>query len=160
MTEQEKYVLSAAATFRDCLKLLDNRSKKYGGNGRPFDNFEYTAELADGDAMQGIIFRLGDKMGRIRQGLRNFRDGNGGPAFADESLNDSLLDAINYITILRIYLETGGGDSFDAFLENSGMIAPAQPRLPLADPEALEAVKAVEETHTPESNWFKKFVGK
>jgi hypothetical protein len=53
-------------------------------------------------------------------------------------------------------LETGGGDTFDDFLENAGMVPPRQLPLPLVEPEP----EAKEEHHTAESNWFKKFVGK
>jgi len=130
MTEQEKYVIAAAATFKECLEILNRRSKKYTGDEDPFSNFVTSAEIADVDVTQSIMTRFGDKIGRIKQGLENYRNGTGGPAFEDESFADSLYDAINYLTILCVWLDTAGGREFDAFLEAKGMTAPVQEKFP------------------------------
>jgi len=62
MTEQQAYVLAAAAVFKHALKIIDHRSKKYTGDDQPFSNFEEAAAIGDCDALTGIMTRLGDKL--------------------------------------------------------------------------------------------------
>lgn len=145
MTEQEKYVRSAGAVFGRCLKILNQRSLKYTGTSEPFANFESAAETADTDPIQGIMTRFGDKLGRIKYGLRALRAGDFNE-FPDEPLKDSLEDAINYLAIIYIYLETGGGQLFDDFLESEGM----------AVEEDSSAKESAEEDNP---GWFRKFLG-
>jgi len=149
MTEQEKYVRSVAAIFKNALAVLNQRSLKYTGPGDPFANFDEAAEIADVDVTQGIMTRFGDKVGRIRRGLQNYRDEINGAdrvEFVDESFHDSVVDAINYLAIVLVYVETGGGVLFDEFLEQSGLSeAPKQPVLP-----------GIEAEENP--GWFQRFL--
>ncbi len=143
MTEQEKYVRSIAAVFGRCLEIVNQRSLKYTGTSEPFANFESAAETADTDAIQGIMTRFGDKLGRIKTGLRGLRQGEF-QDFPDESLKDSLEDAINYLAVVYVYLETGGGELFDEFLDAEGM----------TEEEDQDAKEAAPE----EPGWFGKFL--
>ncbi len=150
MTEQEKYIRSAAAVFKDALAVLNQRSNKYTGPGDPFANFDEAAQIADTDVTQGIMTRFGDKVGRIRRQLAVYRDeqvsGSDRIEFVDESFRDSVIDGINYLTILLIYVETGGGVLFDEFLEQAGLAEePKQPALP-----------GIEAEENP--GWFQKFL--
>ena len=129
MTQREQYVLAAAATFKHALEILNKRSLKYTGENAPFANFESAADVADTDVLAGIMTRFGDKLGRIKEGLREYRAGSPNE-WIDEPLVDSITDAINYLAILRIYLETSGGEDFQPFLEESGMIPHPQLGLP------------------------------
>ena len=145
MTEQEKYVRSAAAIFKDCLEILNERSKKYTGDGDPFANFKASASVARIDVTQGIMSRFGDKLGRIQQGLDEHLFEDGVKLHEDESFRDSVIDGINYLNILLLWLETAGGESFSAFLSNHGFNAPEQMKLPeLEDAE--------------EKGWFEKLI--
>ena len=151
MTEQECYVRCAAGVFKHCLKILDHRSLKYTGEDAPFSNFESSAHIADTDILTGIMTRFGDKVGRIKAGLRAYAEGSGGPAFEDESLTDSLTDAINYLAIIRIYLETGGGADFEPFLTENGMIPPRQQEIPFPE-------ESQKDGGTQSGGWFKNFI--
>lgn len=112
MTEQEKYVVAAAGVFKDCLEILNKRSKKYTGDGDPFANFIASADVAQIDVTQGIMSRFGDKLGRIKQGLNEYIHDDDMTLHGDESFRDSVIDGINYLTILLLWLETGGGEAF------------------------------------------------
>jgi hypothetical protein len=147
MTEQEKYVRAAAVIFRDALVLLNERSRKYTGEGDPFANFKESADVADVDVTHGIMSRFGDKLGRIKQGLREYRDGDPGEKFADESFRDSVLDGINYLTILLLWIETNGGDALGEFVESAGFSD--------APPEQQKLFEAEEEE---EKGWFSKLI--
>ena len=145
MTEQEKYVRAAAVVFKDALEILHSRSKKYTGDGDPFANFKSSADVAEIDVTHGIMSRFGDKLGRIKQGLADYREGEPGEVFEDESFRDSLLDAINYLTILLLWIETEGGTRLEDFIENAGF----------SDEPKQRKLFEVEE----EKGWFTKLLG-
>lgn len=149
MNEQDAQVLAVAALFKHCLETMNSRVKKYGSPDDVFQTFREAAELSDTDVTQGIMTRFGDKVGRIRQGLRRYRSNDLSTPFTDESLKDSITDGINYLGILYVWVETGGGERFISFLEEAGMIPSRQPPLPTFTEPAAE-----------EEGWFKKFISK
>ena len=149
MTEQEKYVLAASAVFKDCLNVINQRSIKYTGTGDPFANFVESAAVAEVDVVQGIMTRFGDKLGRLKALLRQkVADGEILNEPVDESLKDTITDAINYLAIIRIWIESGDGEQLDVLLEDAGLTDGPQLKLP-AFAEEAEAEKL---------NWFEKFL--
>lgn len=135
MDSRDKQVLAAAAVFKQALKIMQDRVKKYGDPADSLSNFRFGAEVADTDVTHGIMTRFGDKLGRIKRGLTRYREGldSGVDEFKDEPFRDSVIDAINYLAILLLWIETYGGAHYDEFLEEHGMIPPAQQELPLVD---------------------------
>lgn len=116
MTEQEKFLTAAAAVMGDDLRLLNDRSTKYTGDGNAFANVETAAELAGISGAQGIMNRFGDKLGRIREYLSQIHnDGDVTDHFADEKFEDSIADARNYLLFLLMWVKTDGGTDFSAF---------------------------------------------
>lgn len=145
MTEQEKYVLAASAVFKDCLKVLNQRSLKYTGTGDPFARVYESAEIADVTPVQGIMTRFGDKIGRLKLILRQELVDGAAATAEDESLADTLHDAINYLVILKLLLDSDGGANLDAILSDAGLLPDPQLKLP-----------TFAEGDEPKDGWFQK----
>lgn len=145
MTEQEKYVLAASAVFKDCLKVLNQRSLKYTGTGDPFARIYESADIADVTPVQGIMTRFGDKVGRLKLLLRQEVPAIEDLSAVDESMEDTLIDAINYLVILKLFINTGGGAQFDAILSDAGLLPDPQLKLP-----------TFAEGDEPKDGWFQK----
>lgn len=71
-----------------------------GGSDSPFANFINTQIFAGVTPEQGILVRLNDKMSRIKSLLTRKA------AVKDETIEDTILDAANYLVILAAYLKT------------------------------------------------------
>lgn len=151
MTKREKHLLAAGTVFQKCLNILNSRSKKYATEDSPFENFEASADEAGVTVSQGIMTRFGDKKSRLRQALKELRETGTVDEFADETLEDTLCDMINYLVILRIWIGTEAGEDYDTFLERGGYVSESnkQSKLPFAEPA---------EEKLPQENWFKKFI--
>jgi len=146
MTEQEKYVLAASAVFKDCLSVLNERSIKYTGTGDPFANFVESAAIAEVDVVQGIMTRFGDKIGHLKALLRQkVAAGEILNEPVDESLADTITDAINYLAIIRVWVESGEGMNLDVLLEDAGFTDGPQLKLP-----------TFAETEETKPGWFEK----
>ena len=152
MTDQEKMILCAGGVFKDCLKLLSDRSVQYAAPHSPFANFEQAADVAQTDVLTGLMTRFGDKLGRIQTGLREIRESDEYVAPSDESLKDSFLDAINYLALGYVYLETLGGADYSQLIHRTGVLEQpdAQPALPGFATERDEEPR----------NWFTDFLGR
>lgn len=98
MNERELFIKSIEQSFKDCLDLIRKKNQDYAGVGDPFANFR-NSEMAGVSIERGILVRVMDKISRISNLLE--RDA----AVIDESLEDTLLDLINYTAILKAYLE-------------------------------------------------------
>jgi len=86
------------------------RVLKYANEDEPFENFLSSASFADTTVVDGIMTRVGDKFGRLRNVLTVFKTTGSLPAnFSDESLDDTFDDIINYVNILRVWINTQGG---------------------------------------------------
>lgn len=76
----------------DARSLMKNKNVDYATESDIFRNFRMFGEL-------GILVRMSDKLARLRSILENGR-----VAVSDESINDTLLDIINYSVIFAGYL--------------------------------------------------------
>jgi hypothetical protein len=93
---------SMKVTFEDCMATARVKNADYTGAGvdtDPFKNFKRAPDLAGVTVERGILVRLSDKLCR----LSNILDGP--VAVADERVVDTIMDAINYLAILKAYLE-------------------------------------------------------
>ena len=162
MTEQEKFVVAAAGVFKECLELLNQRSKKYTGAGDPFRNFDDAADLAGVGTEQGILVRLGDKIGRIKNGFQARREAQGDlfQEFKDESLRDSIADAIDYLAILRIWLDSGEGANLDVPVTEAGLDDLAVPSAEETEEDSEKVWVGFEPDGDKSKGWFQKFVGR
>jgi hypothetical protein len=102
MTQYENDFLQYVTdTFAECAKLIQKKNTDYAGNGDPYENFHRAADFAGVSVEESILVRLGDKLAR----LKNLLTRNGERAVLNESIEDTLLDIINYFVILRVWLK-------------------------------------------------------
>lgn len=84
-------------TFIECLEISMRKNHDYGGTNKdPFANFQ-NSTLAGVSVEKGILVRLMDKMSRISTLLDKEEK------VKEESINDTINDAINYLAILKSY---------------------------------------------------------
>jgi hypothetical protein len=73
--------------------LMVKKNHDYGANSDPFRNFRTFGSL-------GILVRLSDKLARLNSFLEN-----GNLSVENESVQDTILDIINYAVLFEGYLE-------------------------------------------------------
>jgi len=87
--------------YGDCLNTLEKKNHDYAGAGNlsdAFHNFRLASELGVCSVSGAILVRLCDKFARLTN-LQGSKD----PAVSEESLNDTIADAINYLAILHAW---------------------------------------------------------
>jgi hypothetical protein len=85
-------------TFERCMEVAIRKNNDYGGSkNNPFANFE-NATVAGVTVERGILVRLMDKMSRISTLLEKEA------MVKDEAITDRIVDAINYLAILKSYI--------------------------------------------------------
>lgn len=87
------------ANFNKGLSLIKEKNQDYATPQDFFKNFR-GVELIGLTVEQGILTRMMDKVARTANLL------NHPPAVADESIEDTALDLMNYAAILLAYLQT------------------------------------------------------
>ncbi len=97
-TAKEALLTSVNATFKAGLGLIEKKNADYGAYSDPFANFR-TVQMLGITVEEGMLVRILDKIARINNLLT--RD----PQVVEESIEDSLLDAINYLALLKAYRE-------------------------------------------------------
>lgn len=75
-------------------KIMEKKNQDYGANDDPFRNFREFGTY-------GILVRLSDKLARIRTWEEK------GQFAVDETLQDTVLDAINYLILYLTMKERG-----------------------------------------------------
>jgi len=86
-------------TFKECLAISVAKNADYADKDNPFKNFELSAQVANLPVAKGMMIRLMDKMTRISNLLEREN------VVKDEKIDDTIIDAINYLNILKVYLE-------------------------------------------------------
>jgi len=90
-------ITSMVDTFDYCIQTAIRKNNDYGGsNNDPFANFR-NSTIAGVTVQKGILVRLMDKMTRISTLLDKEA------MVKDETIFDSIDDAINYLAILKAY---------------------------------------------------------
>jgi hypothetical protein len=90
---------SSEELFAHALETMKKKNADYAGDASSMKNFEVSAQVANIKMSQGILTRLMDKMTRIGNLIN--KEGE----VKDESIFDTLEDAINYTAILKYALE-------------------------------------------------------
>ena len=89
---------SLKETYAKVLEIAERKNADYAGNSDPFKNFKMCEQFGV-SVEQGILVRVSDKMSRIGNLLGKEAQ------VKDESIFDTIEDAINYLAILKAYLE-------------------------------------------------------
>lgn len=102
---------STEELFAEALETMRKKNADYSGDNTSLKNFELSARVANISVPKGILVRLMDKMTRIG----NLMDREG--QVKDESIFDTIQDAINYSAILlhalRIEADKGPHDGMN-----------------------------------------------
>ena len=101
-TSDNALIESMRQTFDECIGLAIAKNHDYAGGGvndDPFKNFRRAPDLAGVSVERAILVRVSDKLCR----LSNILDGP--VAVGDERVEDTLKDTINYLGILKAWIE-------------------------------------------------------
>lgn len=93
---KEHFISNIRNTFEVGIGIIERKNADYANDANPFKNFE-SAEVVGIGVERAILLRVLDKIARIS----NLIDKQ--PAVVEESLEDTLIDAINYLAILKAY---------------------------------------------------------
>ena len=97
-------VQSIRSIFQNCIAIVEAKNADYSSQANPFANFEHCERLHV-PAHVGILIRVQDKIARLENLLSI---GAAAPKVQDETIDDTIDDAINYLAILRAKRKTPG----------------------------------------------------
>lgn len=86
--------------FAECVEISRAKNADYASNEDPFNNFRMVEHLGVCPVATGIVVRLSDKFSRLSRMVCSSSE----PAVKDESVRDTIRDAINYLAILDAWL--------------------------------------------------------
>lgn len=89
---------SLKKTYTNVLEIAERKNADYAGDSDPFKNFKM-CEQYNVPVERGILVRISDKLSRVSNLL------NQEAKVKDESIYDTIDDAINYLAILKAYIE-------------------------------------------------------
>ncbi len=78
---------------------MQNKNDDYSQKDNPFSNFELIATVVGVDTKKALFSRMADKFARLRECLDK------GTTVKDETLEDTLMDLVNYSVLLAGYLK-------------------------------------------------------
>lgn len=98
-TPKNDLVKDIEETFKRCLETIKKKNSDYGETDKdPYRNFR-NSESVGVDPARAILVRISDKLSRVSTLLSK------GQKVSDESINDTIEDAISYFAILKSYLK-------------------------------------------------------
>lgn len=106
MDDKELFAYHAAMCSR-ALKICRAKNHDYatGGNAGPFANFARVEAMGVMTTEQGFLVRMIDKMSRLSTFAKT-----GKLKVADEGVQDTLMDLVNYTILLSAYIHDKGKD--------------------------------------------------
>jgi hypothetical protein len=97
-TTREELLALHVETCYSARKIMESKNTDYGATTDALRNFRLCENLMVPVGV-GIITRLGDKLARIAKIVVT-----GTTAVMDETVEDTIMDAINYLVILRAWI--------------------------------------------------------
>lgn len=95
---REELLKSLQSTYSECVEISRKKNADYADSDDAFKNF-YASKMVGVTPPRAILVRITDKLTRIANLLEKE------PEVVDEKINDTILDAINYLAILKAYIE-------------------------------------------------------
>lgn len=92
-------IKSSEVLFAEALETMKKKNADYSGDNTGIKNFQVSAQVANITTAEGILVRIMDKMTRIGNLIK--KDAQ----VKDESILDTIQDAINYLAILHYALQ-------------------------------------------------------
>ena len=108
--------------FAEALDLVEAKAHDYAEDDNVFSNFEFAAQVAGVKTEQVFAVLLGVKVARLGQLIGN----NKTPNF--ESIDDTLLDTMNYAGLLKAYMRRDADEMtvVDAFEAAENDLGPSE----------------------------------
>ncbi len=94
----DNYIAEAHQNLSKCINIMKAKAKDYATECDPFANFRACEQFGI-PLERGILVRISDKISRINNLFDKEAD------VVDESIEDTIRDAINYLNIIHIYLK-------------------------------------------------------
>ena len=91
---KEEFFSGIRQTYINCFETVKKKNEDYASTDDPFKNFR-SAFVVDLDYKKAILIRILDKLSRISNCIDKKA------SVKNESLSDSIEDAINYLAILK-----------------------------------------------------------
>ena len=88
------FIANIESSYVQCLRIIVAKNADYAGKDDPFKNFMNSLTVGV-DPQQAILVRVMDKISRIANLLHKEAE------VSDETVTDTILDAINYLAILK-----------------------------------------------------------
>jgi len=104
---RDKFQLFHEAMTRRGRQICKEKSADYAKDSDVYHNFELGEYLGIGTTAQGFMFRLSDKLSRLSNLIEDT------PQVKDETIVDTVVDAMNYLILLGGYLVTKKGKDVD-----------------------------------------------
>lgn len=86
--------------YAEAADLVEGKAHDYAEDDNPFSNFEYAAAMAGITVEQVFVVLIAIKTARLGQLVGNDKEPN------NESIDDTLLDSMNYPGLMRAYRRT------------------------------------------------------
>ena len=98
---REQFVSIIEGVYQQGIEIIKRKNAAYGGAVDPFKNFFVVESLEIATAEEAILVRLSDKFSRLATLIARKEKNQ----VADETVFDTLIDAINYLGILYALLK-------------------------------------------------------
>ena len=97
---QDELICELQKMFDQCIEIVRKKNTDYADkNSDAFKNFRLIEQIGVCTTEEGFITRMTDKLSRIGNLIKK------PPAVVEESLEDTLLDLINYTALLRVFIK-------------------------------------------------------
>lgn len=86
----------AESIHRDAVETMKRKNNDYADEGEVFGNLDFCENMGWAKTEAGILIRIGDKLSRLHNLVCEGKEA----AVMDESVRDTVEDAINYLILL------------------------------------------------------------
>lgn len=93
-----EFITDLESTYASAIAIVRKKNQDYATSDNPFKNFENCTVIGISPA-QGILVRVIDKITRVSNLLDKPN------AVQDETIDDTILDIINYMAILKAMIK-------------------------------------------------------
>lgn len=97
-SEQAEFLQSISSTFKEAMRIVKIKNHDYAGEKDPWQNFKSASIIGLG-VEQAILVRILDKISRVSNLLEAKAE------VKEETIEDTIVDCINYLAILKSYRE-------------------------------------------------------
>lgn len=97
---REEFLLNLQESYQTCIDIVKKKNQDYSKDIDPFSNFRAISTMLGRPSEEVIMMFIVNKISRATNLLHREN------AVKDEGIEDTILDCINYLAILRAYLHS------------------------------------------------------